>query len=143
MSALKGTFSSALVLLAVCSCDQSPRTEPSVHVGTAVASSPLTAQPARPVSFFDEENLKKFKGRTVQEFASAAPIGYRDAYPIDEPPGKLIGFAFQFPNGVVADVYCNNLKYLVKYNEQGYWSLPTFLRETVTDIKVRSYDSKQ
>src|SRR5262245_34358377 len=64
---------------------------------------------------FRDENVGKFVGRHVQDLMTAFPVPYREAYPIDEPPCKLVGFAFAFPDGTVVDVYCQDLQHLPRF----------------------------
>ena len=92
--------------------------------------------------FFVDQNLKTFAGKTVQQLVSAFPRPYVDAYPIDEPPGKLRGFAFKFADGRVLDVYASELKFVEKFSETADWKVQDFLRETITNIEVRRYPPK-
>ncbi|HKY35007.1 MAG TPA: hypothetical protein VJN18_03605 [Polyangiaceae bacterium] len=87
--------------------------------------------------FFEDQNLKKFVGRTVGDWVTALPVKYQDAYPIDEPPGKLRGFSFVFPNSIKVEVFCHDLKHVKKFNAEREWNLDLFLKETISEIAAR------
>ena len=90
-------------------------------------------------AFFLEANLKTYVGRTVEEFVEALPLKYHDVYPLDEPPGKLIGFALKFSNGYVVDVFCDDLAHVQRFSEQRQWDFATFLREKISKVGVRYF----
>jgi hypothetical protein len=97
-----------------------------------------------PDGFFDEPTLKKkFVGQTGNQLVSALPRPYRDVYPIDEPPGKLIGFALKFSGGWVVELYAAELKHVERFRENLDWKVEDFLRETITDLRVHRYPDAQ
>jgi len=113
---------------------------PSAQVGPGNDDQAAPGQEGTTVdSFFLETNLNTYVGRTVEEFVGALPLRYYDVYPLDEPPGKLIGFALKFSNGYVVDVYCDNLTHVQRFSEQRQWDFSTFLREKISKVGVRYY----
>jgi hypothetical protein len=84
--------------------------------------------------FFDTASLQRYVGRTVGELVADLPEPYREVGPLDEPPGKLIGFALRFPNNRRIEVYALDLKYVERFNEQRTWDFEAFKKETISKI---------
>src|SRR5258708_3218640 len=111
MSERAASFPWALALLAAQACAQGQPNQQAVRPEAergAVSSAPSQRGGRRTMrgdNFFDQHNLEKYVGRKVTELVSAAPQPYRSTYPVDEPPGKLQAFGFEFPGGSVVEVH--------------------------------------
>jgi hypothetical protein len=112
---------------------------PSAQVGPGNDDQAAPGQEQNVHSFFLQANLDTFIGRSVGEFDAALPLRYHDVYPLDEPPGKLIGFALKFANGYVVDVFCYDLTHVQRFSEQRQWDFATFLREKISKVGVRYF----
>jgi hypothetical protein len=87
--------------------------------------------------FFDTASLQRYVGRTVGELVADLPEPYREVGPLDEPPGKLIGFALRFPDNRRIEVYCSNLEHVERFSEQRSWDFEAFKKEKISKVVAR------
>src|SRR5262245_13410526 len=113
-------YSAALALFGALSCGAGERAALKGGEGTARQQS--TGQD----EFFRTSSLQRFVGRTVGELVAELPEPYREVGPLDEPPGKLNGFALRFSDKRRIDVYCSELKYVERFNRERKWDFEMF-----------------
>ena len=82
-------------------------------------------------------SLQRYVGRTVGELISELPEPYREVGPLDEPPGKLIGFALRFPNNRRIEVYCFDLEHVERFSETRSWDFEAFKKEKISKVVVK------
>lgn len=59
---------------------------------------------------------------------------YTEWYWIDEPPMKLKGAVFYYPNGVSIEVYINTYNYVKHYDHKRNWNFDDFKKENISSI---------
>ena len=89
--------------------------------------------------YFRSTDFGKYVGRTVKEFVADLKLQYEDLYPLDEPPGKLIGFAFRFADNYVIDVYTYELRHTKRFSKDLQWNFESFLQEKISGITVHRF----
>ncbi len=94
-----------------------------------------------------KNSFSQFEGKTVNYFLSIIKSEMKSDYIeydfLDEPPGKLNGCIFYYPNNKAFTVYVNTykLKYLNAFSKKISWNLMLFKKEIVTIIEVRNYSN--
>jgi hypothetical protein len=121
----------ALALLGVLSCRVGEGATSRGREGTA------KQQGTGRDEFFQTSSLQRYVGRTVGELVSELPEPYQEVGPIDEPPGKLIGFALRFANNRRIDVYCFDLKQVERFSKERSWDFETFKKEKISKVVAK------
>ncbi len=80
------------------------------------------------------ESLKK-RGQTVHTLLEDIGAKYKEYSFIDEPPGKLRGIRFVFPDGARLDIYISKFKYVKQFDSDRSWDIEMLKKEIVSDFK--------
>ncbi len=82
----------------------------------------------------------KFIGQPVKSLLSEIEADFIDYYYFDEPPGKLRGAGFVYPDGLTVEVHVGQLRHLPLFNENRDWDLELFKKELISNIEIRKYE---
>jgi hypothetical protein len=80
------------------------------------------------------EMVKK-RGQTVHALLEDIGVKYKEYSFIDEPPGKLRGIRFDFPDGARLYIYISKFKHAKQFDPDRSWDIEILKREIVSDFK--------
>jgi hypothetical protein len=82
-------------------------------------------------------NLEYFKNKKVSDLLSSLKEQYTEYYFIDEPPGKLRGCKFYYPeNNIILTVYVSEYEFVNRVDSTRNWSIELFKKEKVSTFEI-------
>jgi hypothetical protein len=91
--------------------------------------------------YFMTTDFNKYIGLTLGDLDRDFAIQYQKRSGITQPPMRLIGIGYSFPNNYSLDVYFSDIKYTQFNSKTNKWDFRKINNETVSGMRIKHYGS--